>query len=383
MQSCSYNKKIDNERTREYVGFIDTIDTSAKEYILSLFNNHDIVIIAERFHTEETQYELINEIISDQYFIANVGNICIEIGSSNLSDTLNSFLKAYHGDMEAAKQRLLELQRNISFYPVWNRESYRSLLFNLLTLNSTLEQSDKINLFICDREFDWTKIHTRNDWRNAVNNNRDSIIAHNISKYYEVIKNTSRNKVLLILNEAHAIPNVAWKDKWQKRAAQYLSEKYGNDNIASVVLNSVRTNRRNKDILIQDGYWDAAFSICNITTLGFDFQNSPFGEDFFDYAEGENNDQFRYKDIFTGFVFYKPLNRHRLSTGVNGIVDNDFRDEFLRRIRIYNGRVSRIILFWDKKLNGFNQIEYHKYDSFSRMQLRLDRIKKGYNKTTK
>ena len=50
-----------------YVNFLNHIDkTSAKDYILQKFDDHDIVILCERDHSEFTQYELVKEILSDE-----------------------------------------------------------------------------------------------------------------------------------------------------------------------------------------------------------------------------------------------------------------------------------------------------------------------------
>jgi len=380
INSFSQETDVDYKRLVNYVEYLDSITLSAKNYVLTQFQKYDIVILAERYHTEETQYELINEIIRDDYFISNVGNISIEIGSSNLTDSLNSHLKNFKNSLANGEHKLIEVQRDISFYPIWNRESYRLFLLNLLTLNKSLDNQEKINLYLCDREFDWSKIHTNNQWKEAINNNRDIIIAENISKHFDEIQKSPRKKMLVILNEAHAIPTTEWIDKWQKRAAQYLAEKYGKNRIASILINSVATNESDEDILLQSGYWDAAFDISKKTDIGFDFNNSPFGEDKFDYAIGENNQLFCYKDIFKGFVFYKPIEQHRLSTGVNGLVDSNFRNEFLRRVRIYNGEEYYEKLKKDNQLIGWNKIEYYQYDNLNDMLNEIEKIKKEYYK---
>lgn len=381
ISSYSQENNIDIKRIDEYVTYLNNVELSAKNYILMQFQKYDIVIIAERYHQEETQYELINEVINDDFFISNVGNVCIEIGSSNLSDSLNCFLNNYNGTLINGEKKLLEYQRNISFYPLWNRESYRIFLSNLLTLNQNLNEDDKINLYLCDREFEWNKIKTKQDWEKAINNNRDSIMAQNISKCFDKIQNSSRRKMLVILNEAHAIPNTEWTDMWQKRAAQYLSDKYGKDKIASILINSLTTNENDEDILLQGGYWDAAFKISNKTNIGFDFNCTPFGLDKFDYALGKNNDSFYYKDIFTGFVFYKPLEQHKLSTGVNQIIDENFRMEFLRRIKIYNGDNYFNKLKADSVLKGWNQKEYYNYDNIDNKKDKIREIERKYLET--
>lgn len=369
---------VDIQRIQNYVRFLDSTEYSAKEYILKQFEKYDIVILAERYHTEETQYQLINDVIKDKYFISNVGNICIEIGSENLSDSLNNFLKYYDSDLQEGINKLFDFQRDISFYPLWNRENYHDFLKNILCLNMSLEPDNRIHLFLCDRPFDWSMIKNKKDWEKAINNDRDSLMARNISKHYESIKKTSRKKLLVILNEAHAITNPGWTDMWQKRAGQYLAEKYGRENIASICINSVKTNMNDEDELIQEGYWDAAFSIVEKNDLGFNFKGSPFGTDTFDYAIGKNNDLFQYKNIFTGFVFYKPLEQHKLSIGVNNIVTDDFRDEFLRRIKICNGNKYYGKLKDDNVLLGWNEKEYYQYDNFNKMLKKIQRIKTRY-----
>jgi hypothetical protein len=282
---------------------------------------------------------------------------------------------------------LLGFQRNISFNPLWNRYSYFTFLRNIFLLNKSLTQSQKINLYLCDREFAWEKIHNREDWNQAINNDRDSTMAKNISYHYEKIKNSSRKKMLVILNNAHAVTNLKWQDYFirisQKRAGQHLAAKYRRERIASICINCLRTNEHNEDILLQDGYWDAAFSITNKYDLGFDFKNSPFGSDTFDYTSGKNNDQFRYEDIFTGFVFYLPTTKHQLSLGVPGLISPSFRDEFLRRCKICYGDEYFKELKGDTILNGWNKEEYFNYDNFTEKVKTIEYLKEQYQKGTK
>ncbi len=385
--SFAQNSKVDIKRIQNYVQFlIEKGKVSAKEYILKQFEKYDIVFLAERYHSEKTQYSLINDVVNDNYFISKVGNICVETGAENISDSLNYYLNNNEDTFMQGENTLLGFQRNISFYPLWDRESYNMFLRNIFLLNKSLAQSQKINLYLCDREFYWNKIHNLEDYKQANNNDRDSIMAVNISYHFERIKNSPRKKMLVILNEAHAVTNLKWQDYWKpisrKRAGQYLAVKYGTDKIASICINSVATNLNDEDILIQDGYWDAAFSIAADYDCGFDFKNSPFGDDPFDYAIGKNNDQFRYEDIFTGFVFYLPLIQHQLSEGVENLVPVSFRDEFLRRIKIPKENKLYETLKNDSILDGWNKEKYHDYDNFSEKVKTIEFLKEQYLKET-
>ena len=80
------------ESQGEYEDFLADQHLSAKEYILSLFEKYDIVILCERDHREITQYDLILDVISDKRFRSEVGNIYTEIGNFQRNDILNEFL---------------------------------------------------------------------------------------------------------------------------------------------------------------------------------------------------------------------------------------------------------------------------------------------------
>lgn len=44
----------------------------------------------------------------------------------------------------------------------------------------------------------------------------------------------------------------------------------------------------------------------------------------------------RYREVFTGFVFYKPLGEHRVSVGFpKGVLDEALADELLRRSQFW------------------------------------------------
>ena len=49
----------------QYLAFLKDQNDSAKEYVLNLFNEYDMVILCERNHKEFTQYELFRDIIKD------------------------------------------------------------------------------------------------------------------------------------------------------------------------------------------------------------------------------------------------------------------------------------------------------------------------------
>jgi hypothetical protein len=123
---------------------------------------------------------------------------------------------------------------------------------------------------------------------------------------------------------------------------RFLFEKYGN-RIANVYVNSLKMIRQANNEpglgLIHSGKWDAAFKALNKENLGFDFEDSPFGRDRFDIWPFDN--PFTFTDVFTGFVFWLPLEKHRSVVGVPNFVDSLSANEIFRRWTVFNTVLGR------------------------------------------
>jgi hypothetical protein len=109
--------------------------------------------------------------------------------------------------------------------------------------------------------------------------------------------------------------------------------------VANVMINNVRllpgsTDDRLAISAIQDGRWDAAFAVRGYPSLGFDFKGSPFGGDEFDYFAVPFSLDRKYQDVFTGYVFYKPLDDHRMTCYIPGVLEPAFAAEILKRCQI-------------------------------------------------
>ncbi|MEI6457283.1 MAG: hypothetical protein WCO93_13410, partial [bacterium] len=81
---------------------------------------------------------------------------------------------------------------------------------------------------------------------------------------------------------------------------------------------------------IRYGKWDKAFEIAGNPEAGFGFEGSPFGEDTFDCFLWNSSPSIIYKDVFTGFIFYKPITQHIQKVGFPFFLTN-FKDSLLRR----------------------------------------------------
>lgn len=327
-----------NPEIEPYVKFLNKAEMkSAKDYILKKFETHDIVILCERDHSEISQYELIKEILSDDYFKENVKNVFTENGLINLQPEITEFLKIKDLDSVYVDKKLNEFQQNSTFWAFWERFNFHFLLRTIYDINNKSDY--QISYFPSDVEFDWKKVKTVEEYTREQDfeiEPRDSIIAYNIINQYEKIKSINNRKALIILNYRHAfkIHTIRNNGELQQNAGKYLSG-YFDNRAVSVLSNRPIFVKKEKDYvyeLIQNGKWDAAFKQQNIENIGFDFENSVFGNDNFDMWNGMND--IKYKDVFDGFVFYNTIENHNLIEFYDGLISKDFEKEFFRRYKI-------------------------------------------------
>jgi hypothetical protein len=344
------SKYVYKPELQPYVDFLRTTKVSAKDYVLSLFKNHDIVIFCERDHRDITQYKLIMDIIQDPRFVKTVGNVFIEVGVSTLGPKIREFLHTNSLPDDSVLQKVLEFHRNSSFYPLWEKQSFSYLLRNLYETNQRLSQENKVELYPSDMPFDWSEMDEaklKEFWN--ILSSRDSIMASQIIDNFDRIRSSDakRKKALVIMNYRHAFGRRFEHPVGTKpnNVGRFLFDQYG-DKVANVYINfvafaSVRSDNDITLTAIQDGKWDAVFKVTGIEDVGFDFEGSPFGKDSFDIWPFKS--PFKYQDVFTGFVFYLPITKFKCAVGVPGIIDSTFAPEILRRQSLYSkvsGQVS-------------------------------------------
>jgi hypothetical protein len=348
-----------NPELVKYVSFLETQNTSAKDYIINLWKKYDIVVLCERNHGEMTQYDLIYDIVSSDYFEKNVGNIFTEIGSVSKQRAVLNFTKTQFSNSKEKEKELLNLYRNIQ-WGGWGAANLYYFIDKLNTLNSTLPKEQKINLFVSGaKDPEKENLSSQKSFKEyfeTTNHHRDSLMAQNIINVFDSIKqNVSRKKSLVIMNYRHGFSKSFFENQ-EKNVTHKLFETYKNK-IANVFINSLAPtlkiiesdkNRVYKEYVqrpIQNGKWDASFEIAKKENLGFDFKNNPFGYDYFDifpYAKHNYN----YKDVFTGFVFYLPLNKHFESWGIPNYLNDGFDEEYYNRQKfitdaIGNGEINK------------------------------------------
>ena len=361
-----------NPALTEYVQFIQNSAENPREYILNLFNEYDIVVVCERAHSEITQYDLIKSVISDERFIGNVGHVFLELGNFNLQAFVEDFLMNDSLSPVELDEKVFHILRNGSSSPVMTETYYYNFFKDIYNLNKSLPMEKRIHLYPSNMPFSWEGLTSSNYWQLKKNRPkvRDSVIAEQIiGKFNKIIHSGyPRKKALVIMNYRHAFPHLEiQKDSTIKHiynVAGYLMDAFPGS-VANVLLNSFKlldgtTDTDIKIGLIQDGKWDAAFAFNKDCSLGFDFKGSPFGQDKFDYFPSWHN--YKYEDIFTGFVFFEPLGKHILRYGQPGVFDAAFEEEFFKRHKIINKEISSDEI--KDKIIEFSYVREYQYDIF-------------------
>lgn len=306
---------------------------SAKDYILSLFEKNDVVILCERDHREMAQYKLMLEVVGDPYFVNEVGVVFTEVGGQSLNPALNAFLQNEDLSEKEVDRQVLDFQRNCIF-PLWEKPNFSTLIKGVYRINKHLTRGEKVKVYPTDVlyiEGEPTADKVEGEIKNMMV--RDSLIANYIVDRYSAMKKENpKSKALVIMNYRHAYRYDMASGDGKKTAnvGRFLFDAYP-ERVANVLINCY--NNAEKFGAISDGKWDAAFQLTKLENAGFSFSHSPFGDDYFESWPAKNN--FTYKDVFTGFAFYMPIEKFEMGMGVPHLMEDGFYDEYVKRNALY------------------------------------------------
>jgi hypothetical protein len=379
ISACKREIKCKKE-IKPYVNFLNSDQKDAKDYILDLFEENDLVIICEREHRENTQYKFLKDLISDPRFIKNVGNLFTEVGMRSLNPELNQFLHAENIPDSIRNTKIIDFQRYGSYHAIWEKYNFYDMVNGIYEINQDIKESEKINFYPTDVVLNYDSLsvdYLKRFWNNKVVY-RDRLMADYIIENFESIKasDSNRKKALVIMNFRHSFNN-NFKDAKGRgfdNVGRYLFDEY-DGKIANVLINPLGFADRKSDVDIlwaplQDGRWDAAFIASDKNNIGFDFKESPFGNDRFDFWSFTPHN-YKYQDIFTGFVYYETPENFQIITGVDGLVDNSFLKEYKERVDVWTKAVGNIFEYETndslifEKYNKKNRYKKEGIDSIS------------------
>lgn len=315
-----------------YVDFLKTKPVaSAKEYIVSKFKDHDLVVLCERDHREFTQYEMILDVLKDPDFVKN-GVLFTEVGARSLSEDLNAFLRSEHLAPDELARRVMQFQRDCA-HPLWEKPNFSYLIEGIYRANQNLSARNKIKMFPTDI-FYVDGEPTKEKYFEMIQNMivRDSLMADYIVQSFDKIKKANpKAKALVVMNYRHAykLPLPSQGKMTTDNVAFVLHNKYKNK-IGFVLIHSGDPQKAG---VYNDGMWDAAFKAQQIEDAGFDLKNTPFGKD--NFGQWVEKTDYTYQDLFDGYVFYQPIEKFKIGMGVTGIMDGGFEAEYLKRFGLY------------------------------------------------
>lgn len=362
-----------------YVEFLTDGVQDPVDYVIGLFEDHDLVILCERWHPETTQYELFREVISDPRFAEQAGAVFTELGARNLQGDLDEIMATPDLDRAAVGRRLLPIFRDLGLHPFWDSTNFFEFLRGIYELNRGRPPERHVAVRLSDIPIDWSVMTTASyvRYREKTVANRDRLIAEKIIEDVRAMDREAGEpaKALVIMNYRHAFNDFAFADGSKgDNVGRYLFEAFPG-RVANVMLNSVGLLPGTTDFEavtqpIQEGRWDAAFRSAGVEEAGFDFAGSPFGRDSFDYFPFRPHDA-TYEDVFDGFVFYRPLPEHRLVSGIPGLFDDGFEAEARRRFAV----VGRAVADTDfmEMVAAANEPMVESYDELSRYEAVIDR----------
>lgn len=370
--------KIQNiNELKSLVKFLENQETNAKEYIIQLFDNYDIVVLQERDHREVTQYDLILDIVNDPKFINKVGNIHMEVGTSNSFERINKFLRNDSLSQNAISSHLLNIIRNNDFEPLWEKYNYPYFIENLYRINKSLPKEKKLVVYPSDMAFSWGKTRTSAGYylsfilKNRLfkgSSYRDRIIGENLVKNITAVyeaKNQKRKKHLVIMNAPHAYLVS------KKSASGWVKEAFPNE-IVNVYIGTLTRHGKG---LIANGKWDAAIQYTDKSSIGFDLKDTPFGQTEMRTYTLTNDQKGLIQQFYHGFIFYKPIEKHLIAYGYPNFIDETFRNELRRRNRIRKPFRSYKKGNWEQ-YNTVEKSQYENIESFTKQREKwLDSLK--------
>ncbi len=316
------------------------------DYILGLFDRYDVVVLCERFHPEVSQWDFIFEIVKDPRFATRVWHVFTEYGNSAMQSSLDQFMETDGLSPSDAQARAIHLMRHWSVWPTWPNVNFYTYLTRLYSLNQSLPAAKRIRHHFTDVPVDWAELTAETmprHWQ-AMADRDEQMARQVVDGMRRLTRPGTPAKCLVVMNFRHAFDITGGRPGAKRRNTCEFIRDAMPDRVANVLLNT--------SVIflapIAGGLWDAAFEATGNRPAGFDFARSPFGEDPFDlflFAPPVQA-RFRYRDVFTGFVFAQPLKDQYSETGIPGYYGG-FEPEMRRRAALlgkdYSGGIEHEI----------------------------------------
>jgi hypothetical protein len=303
--------------------FVKNINQYKQEpvnYVMQLFDKHDMVILCERHHADCTQWEFFSKIILNDAFAEKVKNVFTEVGNAKNQEILDAYMNTRFSTEEDLQRATAQIVReNGGSWAIWNNKNMYDFILNLHQFNEEKDSVNRINLFFSDIT-NWDEIKNSAQWDSLTHVNRDSIMASNILNRYEA---QHLDKSLVITNTRHA-----WNYRDSERnEASYIGDKL-RDKMAVVWINGTT------QIIMpsMNGTLDEVALAITDSIWAIDFQKCPLGNMTFDLMFNKQK-KCTYKDLFVGMVYCKHPSNWEIVHNYPFILDN-YKEILLKKSAI-------------------------------------------------
>jgi hypothetical protein len=329
--------------TAPYAAFLEQSPATPVDYLIGLFDQHDVVVLCERLHPEGSQWDFIHDLVRDPRFIDRVGHVFTEYGQVGMQAYLDRFMATDGLAASEVHACAVHIMRHGAVWPVWINTNFYLYLTRLYELNQSLPPGRRIQLHFTDVSVDWPGLSSEGYaayWRSLYN--RDEQMARRVIEEMSRLAEATDTppKCLVVMNYRHAFDLTGRLPEVQRfNTYEYLKDAFG-DRAANVLLNG----RIPLFAPIAGGVWDAAFEETGSRPAGFDFEDSPFGEDPFDLFpfRPEVKGRLLYHNVFTGLIYAHPWEEQYIQHGIPGYFEG-FEAEAMRRAGLVSEEYSQII----------------------------------------
>ena len=357
---------LDSAQQKELSDYLITNYQTPEDYVISKFEDHDIVFLGEEHYIKQN-LELIHKLIPKLY--ANgIYNLGIEFAKRKDQKLIDSLIYADNYDESLARKIMFR-------FSVWGYQEYVDIFKAAWEINRNLpENKRKFRVIGLSINPDWSLIKTKEDrnspeimkqvWRNddpdvfmartvmeeIIDKNEKGLIYagsyHAFTKYKQPKYDISKNKFIEFVN---------------KRMGNVIYDKIG-DKAFNIYLHGhwINANGWSEPYVYPvDGVIDALMAELptKYQYIGFDVMNSPFSKlkattSYFKYGY----DDFKLSDFCDGYIFLCPFSKMEGVEPIKDFLNKDnieeakqihpspfFRDPSISnevKISIYNSSIS-------------------------------------------
>lgn len=322
---------LDKKLKEELLTYLKKNHKSPEEYVLSKFQDHDIVFIGE-YHRIKHDVELIHRLIPLLYK-AGVYNLGIEFGVYHHQDKVDKLINGETYNLNAAREIMFH------FSSLWGYKEYMDIYKAAWELNHNLPQeAPRFRVVNLNARQDWSIIKTPEDetpenmkkvWFEG---GSDEVMANTIIKEFV----EKKQKALIFSGSHHAFTQYLQPIVREGKVLRYSEGRTGTriykklkDRVFNINLHAPWAGKNwEGELYPVDGVIDALLYDSDLKPVGFDVVGTPFGElgskDSY-YSQGY--EPFKLKVFCDGYIYTKPISQYQgVMTDEKFINEKNFKE---------------------------------------------------------